>query len=75
MTLVLQSLHFVVSVLLPGDASSGKFTHNVMSVLPGDGSSAKSWDLKVYYEIVKEARPLSGFFFSTHADFFTEMHF
>ena len=31
-------------------------------------------DLKEYYEIVDEARPLSGFF-PTHADFFTEMHF
>ena len=30
--------------------------------------------LKEYYEIVDEARPLSGFF-PTHADFFTEMHF
>ena len=30
--------------------------------------------LKEYYEIVTEARPLSGFF-PTHADFFTEMHF
>ena len=29
--------------------------------------------LKEYYEIVDEARPLSGFF-PTHADFFTEMH-
>ena len=31
-------------------------------------------DLKGYYEIVDEARPLSGFF-PTHADFFMEMHF
>ena len=30
--------------------------------------------LKEYYEIVDEARPLSGFF-PTHADFLTEMHF
>ena len=31
--------------------------------------------LEEYYEIVDEARPLSGFF-PTHADFFfTEMHF
>ena len=30
--------------------------------------------LKEYYEIVDEARPLSGFF-PTHADFFTEIHF
>ena len=30
--------------------------------------------LKEYYEIVDEARPLSGFF-PTHADFVTEMHF
>ena len=30
--------------------------------------------LKEYYEIVDEARPLSGFF-PTHADFITEMHF
>ena len=30
--------------------------------------------LKEYYEIIDEARPLSGFF-PTHADFFTEMHF
>ena len=30
--------------------------------------------LKEYYEIVDEARPLSGFF-PTHADLFTEMHF
>ena len=30
--------------------------------------------LKEYYEIVDEARPLSGFF-PTHADCFTEMHF
>ena len=30
--------------------------------------------LKEYYEIVDEARPLSGFF-PTHADFFTAMHF
>ena len=30
--------------------------------------------LKEYYEIVDEARPLSGFV-PTHADFFTEMHF
>ena len=29
---------------------------------------------KEYYEIVDEARPLSGFF-PTHADLFTEMHF
>ena len=29
---------------------------------------------KEYYEIVDEARPLSGFF-PTHADFFTEVHF
>ena len=29
--------------------------------------------LKEYYEIVDEARPLSGFL-PTHADFFTEMH-
>ena len=28
---------------------------------------------KEYYEIVDEARPLSGFF-PTHAEFFTEMH-
>ena len=33
-----------------------------------------STDLKEYYEIVDEARPLSGFF-PTHADFFTEMNF
>ena len=32
-----------------------------------------SW-LKEYYEIVDEARPLSGFF-TTHADLFTEIHF
>ena len=32
------------------------------------------WTLMEYYEIVDEARPLSGFF-PTHADFFTEMHF
>ena len=31
-------------------------------------------DLKEYYEIIDEARPLSGFY-PTHADFFTEMHF
>ena len=31
-------------------------------------------DLKEYYEIVGESRPLSVFFL-THADFFTEMHF
>ena len=31
-------------------------------------------DLKEYYEIVNETRPLSGVF-PTHADFFTEMHF
>ena len=31
-------------------------------------------NLKEYYEIVDEARPLSGFF-PTQADFFTEMHF
>ena len=31
-------------------------------------------NLKEYYEIVDEARPLSGIF-TTHADFFTEMHF
>ena len=30
--------------------------------------------LKDYYEIVNEARPLSGFF-PTDADLFTEMHF
>ena len=30
--------------------------------------------LKEYYEIVNEARPLSGFF-PTHADLFAEMHF
>ena len=36
--------------------------------------SAKCSKLKEYYEIVDEARPLSGFF-PTHADFFTEMHF
>ena len=30
-------------------------------------------NLKEYYEIVDEARPLSGFF-PTHADFITEMH-
>ena len=30
--------------------------------------------LKEYYEIVGESRPLSAFF-PTHADFFTEMHF
>ena len=30
--------------------------------------------LKEYYEIVDEARTLSGFF-PTHADLFTEMHF
>ena len=30
--------------------------------------------LKEYYEIVDEARPLSGFF-PTYADLFTEMHF
>ena len=29
--------------------------------------------LKEYYEIVDEARPLSGFF-PTHADLFTEKH-
>ena len=34
----------------------------------------KHFFLKEYYEIVDEARPLSGFF-PTHADFFTEMHF
>ena len=28
------------------------------------------WWLKEYYEIVNEARPLSGFFFPTHADIF-----
>ena len=28
----------------------------------------------IYYEIVGESCPLSGFF-PTHADFFTEMHF
>ena len=48
------------------------------------GNSSKDWTiilerrkyekLKEYYEIVDEARPLSGFF-PTHADFFTEMHF
>ena len=31
-------------------------------------------DLKEYYEIVGESRPLSAFF-PTRADFFTEMHF
>ena len=31
-------------------------------------------NLKEYYEIVGELRPLSGFF-PTHADLFTEMHF
>ena len=37
--------------------------------------SARFLHLKEYYEIVDEARPLSGFF-PTHADFFfTEMHF
>ena len=30
--------------------------------------------LKEYYEIVGESRPLSAIF-SKHADFFTEMHF
>ena len=30
--------------------------------------------LKEYYEIVDEARPLSGYF-PTHVDLFTEMHF
>ena len=30
--------------------------------------------LKEYYEIVDEARPLSGFF-PTHDDLITEMHF
>ena len=33
-----------------------------------------SLNLKEYYEIVGESRPLSGFF-PTHADFFTEMHY
>ena len=32
-----------------------------------------SGNLKEYYEIIDEARPLSGFF-PTHPDFFTEMH-
>ena len=32
------------------------------------------YDLKEYYEIVGESRPLSAFF-PSHADFFTEMHF
>ena len=32
------------------------------------------YGLKEYYEIVSEARPLSGIF-PTYADFFTEMHF
>ena len=31
-------------------------------------------NLKEYYEIVGESRPLSGFV-PTHADLFTEMHF
>ena len=31
-------------------------------------------DLKEYYEIVGESRPLSAFF-PTHADFLTEMYF
>ena len=33
-----------------------------------------TWDLKEYYEIVGESRPLPAFF-PTHGDFFTEMHF
>ena len=33
-----------------------------------------SFQLKEYYEIVGESRPLSEIF-PTHADFFTEMHF
>ena len=37
------------------------------------GTDIKSY-LKEYYEIVDEARPLSGFL-PTHADFFTEIHF
>ena len=37
-------------------------------------SGRKTETLKEYFEIVAEARPLSGFF-PTHADFFTEMHF
>ena len=32
------------------------------------------YNLKEYYEIVGESRPLSVFF-PTHADLFTEMHF
>ena len=33
-----------------------------------------SFNLKEYYEIVGESRPLSAFF-PKHVDFFTEMHF
>ena len=38
------------------------------------GISVCEGDLKEYFEIVGESRPLSGFS-PTHADFFTEMHF
>ena len=41
------------------------------SVVP---SKTLHGSLKEYYEIVDEARPLSGFF-PTHADLFTVMHF
>ena len=34
----------------------------------------QSLELKGYYDIVDEARPISVFF-STHADIFKEMHF
>ena len=46
----------------------------VCSFVQGDHYSVLTLILKEYYEIVDEARPLSGFF-PTHAHFFTEYAF
>ena len=52
------------------------YEQSSMHVLFNEGTSIYevSVNLKEYYEIVDEARPLSGIF-PTHADFFTKMHF
>ena len=56
-----------------GSCSPGKFLG--LGVLLGlEQGLYVRFVLKEYYEIVDEARPLSGFF-PTHADLFTEMHY
>ena len=53
-----------------------RLAHNIylINIVFLISNKRRFYDLKEYYEIVGESRPLSAFI-TKHADFFTEMHF